>query len=209
MKEKKAKAENDKKNTSLRKHRSILDAVLFFIIVLALSSAMIIISSTIEESNEYYLRYDRSDEYIENSMHTILCSTVPRAAYQDLNGQKTEYVGHSVEQLIITDLAIRNANHGEINFSSLENGIEDELSEKFDFLIADDRNFIITCGYQKAAVVDRYNISALFISNMNEPPELEESSSPDHEFHLAIPMKTSTGPSTTGSEVVFIRLYFV
>ncbi len=209
MKEKKAEAENDKKNTSLRKHRSILDAVLFFIIVLALSSAMIIISSTIEESNEYYLRYDRSDEYIENSMHTILYSTVPRAAYQDQNGQKTEYVGQSVEQLIITDLAIRNANNDKINFSSMENGIEEELSEKFNFLTADDRNFIITCGYQKAAVVDRHNISALFISNMNEPPKLEESSSPDYEFHLTLPMTSSNHPSNTGSEVILIRLYFV
>ena len=190
----------------------VLDAGLFLIILVAVSIALIFISSMPKQSNTYYLEFPESDEYVHDTMGTILDSTVPRVEYSDGAGEGTEYVGMSVEQLVLVDLALRNARSGELNIntSSLEHGIERELGSMLAYSFGHGNNFVFTAAYASEPVVRAENGSVIFISDLAEI-ELgpDTASEPVYEVRVAAGAAGTKADQRAGNDEVVIRLYLI
>ena len=192
---------------TLSRTRIILDALIFLIILLAVSLSMIIISSALEEPKNFYVDYSNSNEYIDHSMQSILHSTVPKTEYYNIKGERTEYIGQSIERLIIIDLNIRSSCAGDSNFnqSSLEMGIESELEAALNIILGDDTKYVFAAEIKKSDNSE-VNDAEFILSNAVNPPEIEEST-PSYEKHLTPPID-SLGINIDTS-LVMIKLYLI
>ncbi len=184
----------------------ILDAILFLILLLVASLSMVIISSTPGESNSFYTNYTESDEYIEYSMQMILSSTVRKVVYYDVNGSMTEIMDQTFEHLILMDLAIRTGEFGEFNSPALDQGLQNDLEYTLNAVFGMRGNFIFTAGIAVEVGVEQNSSTNIIITNLDEPPQLDDEVTPHFEKHLSSP---NTVKSNFGSNQVIIRLYLI
>jgi carbamoylphosphate synthase small subunit len=167
---------------------------------------MIVISSIPKESDDYYKKYDRSDEYIETSMQTMLDSTVPEAIYHYNDHGETRYIGQKIENIIILDLNIRSTGSGKFNQSNLEAGIEQEIRLKIESILGIDIDYIFIAS--GGSDPKNGEIEAeLIISNIagGSLPDIE-AFTPVYEKHFPI---STTAETDTDIGEVLIELYII
>jgi hypothetical protein len=203
---------NDLNYLKRRKLRIILDAVLFVIILMSLSLTLLFVSSEFGEDIDYYVNYHETDEYIEYSTQTILDSTVPRVTYHDINHQKTELIGQSVETLIIQDLNIRSSGGKELNETSLEQSIEHAILTAFNQAFENDKKFILTAGkFKQKPGADDVPELEIVITNSNIDLDLENSEEflKNHEPIFEKFIENINIDNNPASDIVVIKLYLL
>jgi len=219
MPKKRIKQEDEKKkeNDNLlylkrKKLRLILDAVLFVLILFSLSLSILLLSSEFGEDIDYYVGYHETDEYIEYSIQAVFDSTVPRVTYQDLNHHNSEFIGQSVETLILQDLNIRLSGGLDLNETNLEQNIEQAILTTFNQVFEKDTKFVLTAGKfaQKPSADDVPELE-IVITNSNIDFELENSEefrkNYDTVFEKFIENINIDNDPT--SDVVVIKLYLL
>ncbi len=144
-------------------------------------------------------------------MQSFLKSTIPNAKYTDNSGITTEYSGNTVEQLLLVDLAIRNDTSGALNKTSLEKGIEHEISNLMTTIFEMGQKVVLTAEFEtsKAQNADKVNLNTTIVLTNSETPlnlNLDLKSSPEFEKHLKIKSTTKENPES--SEAV-IKLYLI
>lgn len=184
----------------------MLDAVVFLILILLVSVALILISSAPRDADHYFTHYHETDEYLENSMEMVLSSTVPKATYRDMNGFETEFVDQSIENLILIDLNIRSLASDDLNSTSLEHDLEHELMQALDTVIGINQDFVFTCSYSSHTGEINDDNSIIFITNLDEPYNIEENAKPSFEKHL---LASGNDNGNRSSDEVIIRIYIV
>jgi len=184
----------------------MLDAGVFFILMLLVSVALILLSTIPKDPDYYFTNYHETDEYLENSMEAILSSTVPKATYRDLNGFETEFIDQSLENLIIIDLNIRKSASDELNLTSLEQDLERELVQALGMVIGGDQEFVFTCSYMYPSDDISADDPIIFITNLDETYELKESVKPSFEKHL---LASGNNNGNRGGDEVIIRIYLL
>jgi hypothetical protein len=168
----------------------MLDAVVFLILILLVSVALILISSAPRDADHYFILY----------------STVPKATYRDMNGFETEFVDQSIENLILIDLNIRSLASDDLNSTSLEHDLEHELLQALDTVIGINQDFVFTCSYSSHTGEINDDNSIIFITNLDEPYNIEENAKPIFEKHL---LASGNDNGNRSSDEVIIRIYFV
>ncbi len=192
----------------LHKPRLILDAVLFFIILLAVSIPMVMISAEPKEKNQYYINYEDSDEYIDDSMQMILDSTVPNVTYQDLNGIRTEVNNLNIADLILIDLIIRSGDPGEVNFTSLENEFEAKLFTILDSVFGGNRDFMLIVGPSNLVTngAEQNYSEYILITNINPSPQLQDLNQFDFTYEKRLTKLDNVKNKLNNGEII-VKLY--
>ena len=183
----------------------VLDAGLFFILILICSIVLIMVSGETKDSTYYYTRYPETDEYIEDTMQVVLSSTVPHVAYYDYKNSKTEFVDYTIEHLIIIDLTIRDGDFEDLNASSLEHSLENEILTILNSAIGENRNFIFTVSLESESDGVQNISNSIFISNTDIPPHGVNQLEPSYEKHITY---SSYDQIDSGCDKIVIRLYF-
>jgi hypothetical protein len=186
------------------RRRMILDSVLFILILFVLSISLIFISGLDKEPNAYYEKYQTTDENIEQSMNSILSSTVPRAVYTDKSGTQHEYVGNSVEDLLISELVII-ASNNDYNRSNLEFVLESEINELLKSSFSQSQDYLLLAKF----ATDNSNTGSgtepeVIISNLDDELELKLDVKPI--FIKEINTAASDRSDLPGNEII-IELY--
>jgi hypothetical protein len=212
-KEDEKKKENDNLSYLKRKKiRLVLDAVLFVLILFFLSLSILLVSSDFGEDIDYYVNYNETDEYIEYSTQAIFDSTVPRVTYQDLNHHKTEFIGQSVENLILQDLNIRLSGGLDLNETNLEQNLEQAILTTFNQVFEKDTKFVLTAGKfaQKPSANDVPELEIVITnSNIDFEPENNEGFLKNYDTVFEKFIENINIDNDPTSDVVVIKLYLL
>jgi hypothetical protein len=205
-KEIRAMDENSTTNIDRSISRGIVtDALIFFILVIIISLAMIIISSLPKDTDYYYTHYSETDEYIEDSMQTVFSSTAPTVSYTDQFGIETEISSKNMEHLIIIDLDIRNTNTNELNTTSLQEGIEHELSSALTSVYPD-TDFVFICAYADDDSKVPDSSTNIYLTNTESSLKPLDGLNPAYERVLTLPESRENGEQNND---IMIRLYLI
>jgi hypothetical protein len=186
------------------RRRILLDSILYIIIILALSIALIFISVLPKETDTYYENYQESDENIEQSMDSFLHSTVPRVEFVYDNGLEKEYVGLTVEELLIEELLILSSDD-EYNSSDLEDGIESHITELLSSSFSSAQQYILTVKFDKSDN-NGHDEPVIVISNFGRENEPDKSDKAVYTKY--IDLTTSGRFKLPGSSIV-IKFYLM
>lgn len=215
----KGKTKKPKKTTGVRnqvngsralpsKQLIILDTLVFFILLLAVSYAMVTVSLKPVEPNKYFTEFDETDEFAETFMQAILGTTVPEVNYIDSKGQKTDFTGRTVQDLILIDLAIRAEASSDFNETNLMNNIEERIFEILNSVFHGRSHFLIWVGEedQDLSASDQNSTKNIVITSLARVPKVPTDSEPSFEKHLHSPLPTK---SDTMTGDIVMRLYFI
>ena len=194
--------------TSPNKQLIILDTLVFFILLLAVSYAMLAVSLKPDEPNKYFTEFDETDEFAETFMQAILGTTVPETNYIDSKGQKTDFTGRTVEDLILIDLAIRAEASSDFNETHLMNNLEEKIFEILNSVFHGRSHFLLWVGEDEHAssASEQNSTMNIVITSLTSTPKVPSDSEPTFEKHLNSPTDTK-GDVTPGNFVM--RLYFL
>jgi hypothetical protein len=184
----------------------VLDAVIFLVLLLILSLSMLLISASTKDVDHYYKHYNESDEYLEHSIQALLSSTIDSTYYVDPSGNEVKFGSLSIEDLIVIDLNMRNAETDDINITSLEADFETELFEDLNSILGKHQDFVFVCQYSNSGSGLIKTSSNIYLTNQDNPKGLNKNIEPRFEKQIAIPDFTDN--NSLGDEVV-IRLYVV
>ncbi|UCH88290.1 MAG: hypothetical protein JSV49_08470 [Thermoplasmata archaeon] len=166
------------------KHWYVVDSILFFIIVLAVT-LMMILTGFAEESREVG-SFESTDKYAEQLTMAFLAGTVPELNYTDSRGQETIYVDYSVKQLLIEDLRIRlggGPHHMPVNTNSLKIGIESTVGSIMDELVGSSRTFSLNVTGIQSGEQENSVFFTIYGTNF---AEIADSSSPSAVSRISI-----------------------
>jgi hypothetical protein len=104
----------------------------------------------------------------------------------------------------LIDLTLRSVNV-DLNFSSLEHGIEHEIGSIFESVFEPDQDFVLTAMFIGQPENDQNN-SEVIISNIRSPPQLNENTKPKFEKNLEL---YNLGPEKKENEEIVIKLYLI
>jgi hypothetical protein len=126
------------------KYWSVVDSILFLLIVLAVFFTMVL--TGLAEEPEDIPEFEETSEYPEQLARAFLAGTIPNVNYTDTGGQETDYAGWSVKQILIEDMLIRQGYgpyKGPPNEQSLHDGIENVLKLTLENLVGTERTFVL------------------------------------------------------------------
>ncbi len=168
------------------KQRTILDTISFFIIILALSMSLIFISFLQNDNNIYYEKYNDSEEYLKQSILTILDSTIPEVIYIDSLGINEKFIDRSIEELLLLDLSIRYEDQN-LNTTNLKLGLEQNVKEVISEFLTDGDRYALTVEFEKNNEDKNTNDnSKVIISSQENFDQLDSRNSPYFEKQLSI-----------------------
>jgi hypothetical protein len=140
------KEKNEGKKDEKIKFVHILDISIFLIIMISLSIGIMVLGVDIESSDEVkdYSSEFFTEKYANDANEVLLSSTVTRVSYTNTIGNETEYIGYSVNQLILEDVYLRINSGGILNTTSLNLGIESKIHDMARYLIDSKYEFTLT-----------------------------------------------------------------
>ena len=154
------------------------------------------------DNTSYYTKYTETDEYIEESMDSILDSTIPVVSYHNLESIETKFYDYTFEELIILDITIRTGQADETNLTSLGANLEFELKGLLDQSLGEHSGYILTAS----EVNNQNNSKNIMISNQPNPVFPTTDDEPDFEKHLIL--SYSLKEDDKNPEII-IRLYLI
>lgn len=134
-----------------QKFKNVLDAVLFFIIILSLTF-LLIASGLTDQAEPGIKDFQKSEEYSDQILQVWLTGTIPRANYTDRDGHETVFIGSSIKQLLIEDIRIRE-NLGPYtdpaDLGGLRDGLENEIGDVLNDLLGPSRAFNVNMSWSR------------------------------------------------------------
>jgi hypothetical protein len=159
----KMKKKNQNNKVKKIKFVQILDITIFLIIILSLSIGIMVLGIETDSSDDVvdYSPEFFSEKYANDANEVLLASTIPRVTYIDIYTNVTEYIGYSINQLIIEDVYLRINSASNLNVTSLKQGIESQIQKSA-------RNLIDT-KYDFKLTISTSNLDLFTIISGNNP----------------------------------------